>query len=173
MESIIKNNRTVTRLELEQLYFIYADNLIEGVEKKEMNSWIDEIIQEPNIFYSMLYDNDKLAGYMIIYLREKENYIREFEIAKEYQNNGVTFKELIKETLPYTDSDKIYTGRILGHNEEAKGVFRRIGAIVVDGKYQVTYDRLMKMIDLNSKEDFVKKEPNPEVTRRLLSGKKK
>ena len=145
MENIIRNSKTITRLELERLYSIYADNFPDN--KQEMNPWIDEIITEPDILYSMFYDNDKLAGYIIIYLRETENYIREFEIAKEYQNNGTTFKDMIKETIHYTNTD---------------------GAIAVDGKYSVPADRLIKLLDKSSREDFAKQKPNVERARQII-----
>ena len=166
MENIIRNSKTITRLELERLYSIYADNFPD--DKQEMNHWIDEIITEPDVLYSMFYDNDKLAGYIIIYLRETENYIREFEIAKEYQNNGTTFKDMIKETIHYTNTDNMFTGIILPNNEEAKGVFRRIGAIAVDGKYSVPADRLIKLLDKSSREDFAKQKPNVERARQII-----
>ena len=169
MKNVIKTNKSITRVELEELYAMYAENLFEGAEKKEMNPWIDEIIAEPDILYSLFYsESEKLAGYIIIYLREKENYVREFEVNKEFQNDGVTFKYMIRETLPNTNTDNVFTGRILPHNDEAKGAFKRMGALGKEGIYEVTAERIMKSLELEKREDFAKKDPDVEKARKLL-----
>ena len=169
MKNVIKNNNSITRIELEELYFMYAENLFEGAEKKEMNPWIDEIIAEPNIMYSMYYsESGTLAGYIVLYLRENENYVREFEINKKFQNDGVTFKYMVKELIPHVEQDKKFTGRILPHNEEAKGVFKRFGAMVKDGVYEATPEMILKCLALEKREDFAKKDPDVEKARKLL-----
>ena len=164
MELINKNNSNITYEELERLYEIHFNNLT--VEENRVvtsndnykEQWINEIKNNPQLLCSMFFDNNVLIGYIIIFLNSDENYIRDFEIVKDYQSNGHTFKEMVKMVLPYTNKDKLYTGRILPFNEHAKSVFIRIGALINDGKYVCPYNRLIKVIDMD-KEELNKKLP--------------
>lgn len=157
MEIINKNQQTITNEDLEKLYEIYYSNTtIEessfiASKKSHKENWIKDIISNPKLLCSMFYDNNILIGYIIFSLEEKENYVREFEIIKEYQNDGKTFKEMIKKALPYTNINNLYTGRILSFNEDAKKTFKGIGTFLHQGKYVCPYNRLIKFLDMDTR----------------------
>ena len=161
MEIINKNNLSITNEELEKLYLIYYDNVSSDDIKyvnNDKEEWINEIKSFSNTNYYLFYDNNYLIGYIIIYPKDDSNYIREFEIIKNYQNDGKTFIDMIRMTLPYTDTNKAYEGRILSYNDTAKMSFKRVGALVNNGMFVCTYDRLIKMLHTDTTM-FRKKSP--------------
>ena len=157
MNIICKNNNDITREELNELYDIYLDNIPREakvddhykfiMDEDYRNKWINEIINEPNLLCCKYYNEKELIGYIIIFLKEKENYIREFEIISKYQNDGTTFKEMVKLALPFTNIQNNYTGKILHYNIDAKSAFRSLGALPKDGKYFASYDTINKMMN--------------------------
>ena len=159
MEIVNKNNISISNDDIKNMFEIYYGNLPETkknnmqITKEEMAK---ELVQSNNLLCSMFYDNGKLIGYIIMYLREDENFIREFEIVKEYQHDGKTFINMIKMALPYTDIRKKYTGIIYNDNYNAKMAFKRVGALIKDKKYVCTYDNLIKCLNVES--DFFKKD---------------
>ncbi len=159
MEIINKINNQVTEEDLYKLYDIYESNLpgyvkndvifksIVGDEYK--SKWVNEILNEPNKLVSTFYEGNTLVGYIIIFEKEEENYVREFEIIKEYQDDGKSFRGMISQILPYTNKDKLYTGRILQYNDSAKVAFFTVGAIHDKGKYVCPYDRLVAILEID------------------------
>jgi hypothetical protein len=162
MEIVNRKNEQITEDDLYKLYDIYENNLpgyvktdviFQSIVGDEYRSkWVNEIMEEPNKLVSMFYEGEALVGYIMIYEKEEENYIREFEIIKEYQDDGKTFRGMISLILPYTNKEKLYTGKILQYNDSAKVAFFTVGAIHNKGLYVCPYDRLVAMLEIDPSE---------------------
>lgn len=147
----------LTREQIGQLYDLCYSNLspkmIKSNHYSELSTpeykekWIDEIKNKENAVYLEFFDDSNFVGFTIIYLNPDENFVREFQIIKEYQDDGKSFKEMVRLALPSTNKNNIYTGIIFDDNNGAKNAFRSLGVGMRGGKYQVTYDMLVKMLD--------------------------
>ena len=110
--------------------------------------WINEISSKNNAVCLEFFEGVMFVGFIILYLEDNENFIREFQVTKDYQKNGKTFRKMIDLTIPYTNKEKLYTGVIFDENNEAQRTFKAFGANIVKGKYQITYDILMKVLNM-------------------------
>ena len=157
MQVVNKKTNLLSREETSDLFDVCYNNLPNTVLNSKNYSelstsnykeeWINEIINEENGICLIYSNGERFVGFVIIYLRESENFIREFQILKEFQDDGKTFYEMIKLALPFTDTSKIYTGIIYEENRSAIKSFKNLGVGIIKGKYQIKYDLLKKMLD--------------------------
>lgn len=163
MELICKNNNDITKQELEILFsmYLYNSNKIaqgkrhfnkanNSTEYKE--NWINGLLKNDKNKYLICVENGNLIGFTIVSLEEKENYINDFQIIESYQHDGRTFRFLVEALLNNSNPDNDFKGRIWSENDNAKIVFKSMGALIVDGKYQLSYKKAKEWFEKGPQE---------------------
>ncbi len=166
MNDILKKTSEIDKNELGKLYDICYNNLSSKIinnpnyaefsTSEYKDKWIDEISLKDNAFCLEFYEEMKLVGFIIFYLEENENFVRQFQIIKDYQGDGKTFRKMIELFLPHTNKENLYTGIIFDENNQAQKAFKSLGTNIVNGKYQVSYNIIMKSFEL--KDNKINKE---------------
>ena len=153
MRIVCKKNNELTREELEVLYDVYSRSIKEvSIDEDDYsqvrtlnykNTWINDLKNNDRLLCALYYDESTFVGYILISLNEDLNYIIDFQITKNYQGDGITFKQMIKLVLPFTNTNKKYAGKIITYNSHARNSFKSIGALPRNGMYEVTYSKLI------------------------------
>ena len=156
MRFVCKKNNELTNEELEVLYDVYSQSIKEiSIDEDDYshvrtlnykNTWINDIKNNNRLICAEYYDGSTLVGYILVSLNDEYNYIIDFQITRNYQGDGVTFKEMIKLLLPFTNTNKKYVGKILTYNSHARNSFKSIGALSKNGMYEVTYSKLVEYL---------------------------
>ena len=157
---VCKKNSELSMDEVIDLFNIYYKNILPYIDKykkdKEYstieykNNWINYVINRDNLLCFKYYDDNKLIGFIVLRLLEEETYISDFNIIEEYQDDGYTFKEMIKLAFPKCPVNKKITGRILAENHNARLTFSSLGAVLRNKKFVISYEQLRKWIENNN-----------------------
>lgn len=150
MKYNIKSNKELTKDYLEELYKIFEENM-KVVSKGTIyettftndykNYWIDNILSNDNLKVISFYDNNVFIGYLIV-IEEDDIFIHEFQLIKEYQGDGKSFRYVVKTVLDLYNNGKIFHGRIWKSNLKAMIVFRTMGAIINEkDEFELTYSQ--------------------------------
>lgn len=157
MNIIYKKNNELLDSEIEVLYMLYYENIEKYAKmyKKRENlvslrhkeDWIYDIQSNDSLVSILCVDNGRLVGFILLALLPEENYINEFHICRDYQNDGVTFKELMKACFNIAQPGKKFGGRIWKENHETKSLFLKLGAKGENGKYTLEYDKAQEIFN--------------------------
>ena len=109
-------------------------------------NWINKLKTNENEKVLLVYDDSKLAAFVIVLELENETFIQDFHIKKEYQGDGKTFRFIISEGAKNVDITKELTGDIWIVNGHSRDVFKHIGARFEDGKFRLKFDVLAKWL---------------------------
>ena len=156
MNITCKKSDEYTYEEYKGLFQIFKDNMKEIAEKSALtkrmvtdefqDEWINLYKDKPNIKLLLFHENEKIISYIIVEEKEKDNYIHEFQISKEYQKDGHTFKKMIIEGIKFIDPTKDFTGNIWINNRHSNEVFKHLG-VKFDGKdFRMSGKMLMEWI---------------------------
>lgn len=157
MNVFYKKNNELTDSEIEVLYQLYYEN-VEQYAKKYINrknlstlrhkeEWMTAIKENNSLISILCVDNGRLVGFLLFSLLPEENYINELHICRDYQNDGVTFKELMKACFNIAQPGKSFGGRIWKENYETKTLFLNLGAKGENGKYTLEYDKAQEIFN--------------------------
>lgn len=157
MNVFYKKNNELKDSEIEVLYQLYYEN-VEQYAKKYINrknlstlrhkeEWMIAIKENNSLISILCVDNGRLVGFLLFSLLPEENYINELHICRDYQNDGVTFKELMKACFNIAQPGKSFGGRIWKENHETKTLFLNLGAKGENGKYTLEYDKAQEIFN--------------------------
>lgn len=157
MDILYKRNIDLSEDELEALYNLHYSNVEKFADEYKKysflrtqeykNKWINDVKKNNDLICVACVVNGFLIGFLLLILKKEENYIREFHIAKNYQKDGKTFRMIVEKTFQISQVNKDFTGRIWSDNNEAKRIFRSMGAFLSDGKYVASYDNVRRWIE--------------------------
>ena len=159
MNVVVKKNNELSIDELNFLYDIVfndskdilkdSNRAILTPEYKDV--WIKETIDDDNLKCIVIGENGLFYGFAFLTIKdsEKENYLREVHIIKERQNDGITFKTLIKCIFENSTPGYKFKGKIFSSNKDAQETFKKLGAFNIKGYYQVKYDKIQKFLEEN------------------------
>lgn len=157
MNIFYKKNNELSDNEIEVLYRLYYENVEKYAKEyknrenlitlKHKEQWMNAIKENNSLISILCVDNDRLVGFILLSLLPEENYINELHICRDYQNDGVTFKELMKACFNIAQPGKPFGGRIWKENHETKSLFLNIGAKGENGKYTLEYDKAVEFIN--------------------------
>ncbi len=160
MELIVKRNTELTREEVEELFKIYFENITPILDvyksrakiydtNEHREEWITGVLTDNTLRCFKFVENNKLIGFILIEFLENENFIFDFDIIDEYKSDGITFNKMIELAFPYCQEGKEFTGIIWRENENALMKFKSIGALLINKKYRLSYDKVKEMIEKN------------------------
>lgn len=156
MNCIINRSSELTSENVEELFSLFLRNMGQFAKKNKFfesiktefykEKWINDILNEERLLSFRFYDNEILAGYILIIIKENENFVHEFQIDESYQGDGKTFKEMILVTVSNIPNQNDYTGNIWFVNEKSRNVFKHLGAKFIDDQYKIEREILNKWI---------------------------
>ncbi|MBO5376742.1 MAG: hypothetical protein J6A52_07840 [Bacilli bacterium] len=157
MNIFYKKNNELTDSEIEVLYQLYYENIAPYtktyVNRKNLSTlqhkeeWMNAIKENNSLVSILCVDNSRLVGFILLSFLPEENYINEFHICRDYQNDGMTFKNLVKYCFQISQPNKDFCGRIWKENKEAKQLFLKLGATGENGKYRLKYNKALELIN--------------------------
>lgn len=168
MEIFCKKNTNLTYQELEVLFQLYLYNNkkifqnfknITSMKLKNMETdnykkeWIKSILENDKLLCIECVESNYLIAFALLEFNENENYIREMHIVDTHQKDGITFKKLVETIFNHAQVGKDFTGRIFEENYNAKKVFKSMGALLVNGKYQLSYQKTQEWMNKHVKEE--------------------
>lgn len=165
MEIFCKRNTELTYHELEVLFqlYLYNNNKIRSnsIKAKRINTeeykknWIKAVLENNSLFCVECIESNNLIGFSFVTLMESENYINEMHIIEQKQQDGTTFRMIVNAIFQNSQVGKDFTGVIWQENYAAKKIFKSMGALLIDGKYRLSYDKLQEWLkkDHNEKID--------------------
>jgi hypothetical protein len=156
MEILYKRNTDLTDGELDALFALHYSTIDEYSKKNRKivastykEKWTKYIKENNKLVCTIAVSNGYLIGFLLLSLEENENYISDFYIANEYQNDGNTFKFLVENAFKIAKPNKMFTGRIWMENTNAKNTFLNMGAILKNGIYSAPYEKIKEWIEKN------------------------
>lgn len=109
--------------------------------------WIKEVLENNNLICLECVESGYLIGFVFLVLNEDENYIMEFHIINSYQHDGRTFRYIANGIVNASQPGKEFTGRIWSENYSAQKIFKSMGALLKDGKYRLSYNKVKEWLE--------------------------
>ena len=159
MEIICKKNNELTYQELEILFQMYEynnnkiilnkeDTKIKNIQKEEYKEkWIRKVLENNSLLCFICVEKNYLIGFAFLTLEPEENYINEFHIFEKNQHDGITFRYLVNKIFEKAQPNKDFTGRIWKENYNAQKIFKSMGALQINEKYHLKYEKLKKWLE--------------------------
>lgn len=159
MEIICKKNDELTYQEVEVLFQMYEYNnkkiisndqneKIKNIEKNEYKEkWIKTVLENNSLLCFICLEGEFLIGFAFLTLEKDENYINEFHIQEKNQHDGITFRSLANKIFEKAQPNKDFTGRIWKENYNAQKIFKSMGALQINEKYHLKYEKLKNWLE--------------------------
>lgn len=157
MEIFCKKNNELTYHELEVLFQLYVYNNSQirsnSIKIKNINTeeykqnWIKSALENNSLFCVECVESNNLIGFAFVTLMKNENYINEMHIIEGRRQDGVTFRAMVNAILQNSQVGKDFTGIIWQENYDAKKIFKSMGALLIDGKYRLSYDKVQTWLN--------------------------
>lgn len=150
MEIVTYKGLDITKEILKPLYELNILNMKKvdseiAVYSEEV--WSNNFLNNETQIVIIAIDDDKIAGFALMDLRDRENYVNDIQINEAYQKDGTTFNSIIKKLFENGTFNLCFTGKIWKDNQKAKDIFKKMGVYSFGDNVVLTYENAKKWVE--------------------------
>ena len=155
MKSIKYNSSDIQLEVMEELYKIYEQNMkkiaktIVKFDDEHKKKWIDINLNTENNNLILYYDdNNSLLGYMFIIISDEMNYVSELQLIEDKQEDGETFKSVVRETFKYLTPGKPIKYKTWPTNAKMGAISEKFNAVFdKESRLTIEYDTIKNYLE--------------------------